>query len=50
MKRLTFEYRSHRRRFPSLESLIDGFENDQGGDPEKNAGYHNESTPIKPVE
>jgi hypothetical protein len=34
----------------SLESLIDGFENDQGEDPEKNAGYHNESTPIKPVE
>jgi hypothetical protein len=34
----------------SLESLIDGLENDQGEDPEKNAGYHNESAPIKPLE
>lgn len=50
MKRLTFEFRSQCRRFASLESLIDGFENDQRDDPEKNAGYHNESTPIKPVE
>jgi hypothetical protein len=29
---------------------MDGFENDQGDDPEKNAGCHNESAPIKPVE
>jgi hypothetical protein len=29
---------------------MDGFENDQGDDPEKNAGCHNESTPIKPAE
>jgi hypothetical protein len=50
MKRLTFEYRSQWRRFGSLASLIDGLENDQGEDPEKNAGYHNESAPIKPLE
>jgi hypothetical protein len=50
MRQLTFEHRPPWRRFASFESLIDGFENDQGENPEKNDGYHNESTPIKPVE